>query len=176
MYVADKAESKTNQQMGDKQHDLVVYDVVFNTAPQNNANRKELLVQHMMTAVLQPRRSSQASLTVSTEHQKLKYAPGETIRFQVHLFDFVAPDHGMWCVRVNGVEIRCIGDGQSYVDIVVAANQTHPSTMSIQTVLRTHIDRTIFQEGITTQYPVEHRVLNTEIVTIDNVQTKCGIL
>ena len=170
MYVADTTESTANQKMGDKQHDPVVYDVVFNTAPQNNANRKELLVQHMMTAVLQPRKSSQASLTVSTEHQKRKYAPGETIRFQVHLFDFVAPDHGMWCVRVNGVEIRCIGDGQSYIDIVVAATQTHPSTMSIQTVLRTHIDRTIFQQGITTQYPVEHRVPMTEIVTIDNVQ------
>jgi glycosyltransferase involved in cell wall biosynthesis len=34
--------------------------------------------------------------------------------------------------------------------------------MSIQTVLRTHIDRTIFQEGITVQYPVEHRVTMTE--------------
>ena len=54
----------------------------------------------------------------------------------------------MWCLRVNGVEVRCVGDKQAevIVDIPVpetAAALTAPVTL--QPVLRDHFKQT-FQE------------------------------
>lgn len=175
MYISYENPENVTENIG-KKNDHHIYDVVLSVS-KNDLNKESIILEHMMTAVTNPRRSAEALLIPSI--QKISYHPGETIRFNVNLLDFVAPDHGMWCVRVNGIEVRCIGDGQSYVDIVVETSFDESSidmtsgTMSIQTILRTHIDRKIFKVGHISTYLVS--TMNTmkqpfnETVFIDGI-------
>lgn len=133
------------------------YDVVV---PKKDRDATSL-IHHMVASLTAARRSASATLTPSFDN--VQFRAGDVVRFEVKLLNFVAPDHGMWCVRVNEEEIRCVGDSQASVDLIVP----NTSKMVVQAVLRTHMDRTVFKLESPTEYKVVQMV--EEIIVVNGV-------
>ena len=143
-------------------NDDVLYDLVL------HHNRiTSSLAQHMLSVLSSARKSATASLSPQTT--KTIFHAGETIPFYVTLHHFLPPDDGMWCVRVNGIEVQCVGDLQH----VVALKVPNVSVMSIQVVLRTHIDRNAFKMENIVHYNVS--TLIEEHIFIDGLEKTLAI-
>ena len=142
-----------------KSNDDVLYDLVL-----QHDIATPSLVQHMLSVLNSARKSATVSLspqTTKTMTTKTIFQAGETIHFYVTLHHFLPPDDGMWCVRVNGVEKQCVGDLEQFVVLPVP----NVSVMSVQVVLRTHIDRSVFKIENNVDYDVS--VLIEEYIFVD---------
>lgn len=70
-----------------------------------------------------------------------------SLRVEISLTAFRLPDDGMWCVQINGKEIKCVGDKMLGVDVEIPhdvcfdGKDAHTATtMRIEAVLKSGLD------------------------------------
>ena len=70
----------------------------------------------------------------------------------VNLYDFLPPRDGMWCLKFNGIEIRCVGDhkytySMDEDSIIWGSSAQNELNVTLVPLLRTHFSRKLLFEG-----------------------------
>jgi glycosyltransferase involved in cell wall biosynthesis len=75
----------------------------------------------------------------------------------VDIFNFVPPRDGMWCLRVNGQELVCVGDEKFDYNLLIEPSKLNENFRPIELVpvLRDHFDRSVLYVGRTTKILVK---------------------
>ena len=173
--VLEEGQEDQQGEGDDLEYDVVIIHVSSEkeTKEEETKTLTSMLQSGMDRAIDLPRMSSRIALDPPSSYYQHgnTFIPGEVVRFHVRMVDFVAPDHGMWCVRVNGEETSCVGDAQNFVDLVVPVDSG--SYMTVQPLLRTHVDRHLFKEGRLSQYMLRSVV---EEMVIDGTSSEIRVV
>jgi len=84
-------------------------------------------------AMFKPRAAASVAITQPAPWSEVTCEAGRGLHVSVRLTDFRVPDDGLWCLRINDVEVACFGDAT----FSVLAQLPHCSgTLQLCAVLR----------------------------------------
>ena len=107
----------------------------------------------LKTVLYEPRASASISIQRPLRGDIVTFSETLTqLKVVVNMYDFLPPRDGMWCLKIDGVEIRCVGD-HTYTHYIsnnsIAWNSDEQAELNVTLVplLRTHFSRKVIYEG-----------------------------
>ena len=130
----------------------------------------EMKLRAVFDAILySPRASASVRLQKPLEGELIALpSRGGILAVVVDIFNFVPPRDGMWCLRVDGLEIVCVGDEKFDYNLPIEPSKLNEKfrPLELVPVLRDHFDRNVLYVGKTTKILVKFDFTKKKCVCI----------